>query len=61
MGDGIGGSVLGKEEGGDLRGARVVAGCRPEFEEVEGGEGGYEEGGAPEGRIRGGVEEQVDG
>lgn len=58
VGHGVCGAVLGEEEGGDARGGGVVVRCGPELEEVEGGEGGEEEGKPPEGR--GGGEEEVE-
>lgn len=54
MGYVVGASVLGEEEGGDGGGEGVVEGCGLVFEVVEEGEGGEEEGEAPEG---GGVED----
>lgn len=47
MGDGVGGPVCCEEKGGDFGFAGVVAGCCPEFEKVEGCEGGEEEGETP--------------
>lgn len=55
VGDGVGRPVGGQEEGLDVGLRGVVGGRGPELEEVEGREGGEEEGNAPE---RGGGEEQ---
>ena len=56
MGEVVGPTVGGEEEGGDGRMVRVVFGCDPVFEEVEGAERAEEEGDAPEG-VRGGDED----
>ena len=48
MGDAVGRPVGGQEEGLDVGLGRVVGCRRPELEEVEGREGGEEEGDAPE-------------
>ncbi len=47
MGYVVGASVSGEEEGVDVCEACVVGCCGIEFEEVEDGEGGEEERGAP--------------
>ena len=48
VGDIVCGAIGGEEKGRNGGVARVVMGCRPVLEEVEEGEGGEEEGGAPE-------------
>ena len=60
MGEGVGGPVGGQEEGLDVGLRGVVGGRGPELEEVEGREGGEEEGEAPE-RGGGGEEDEEGG
>ena len=59
MRDIVGGTVAAEEEGGDRCFARIVSSGGPEFEKVEDGEGGYEEGDAPEDCV--GYEAEVEG